>query len=160
MSKTYIAPCKYCDTRMGAPFDRDICPKCRQKPVKRGLSGELLAQLLSELRHNGYHGAAEKVAYALQYGELDSRVQGEPITVGLLDQVLDECCCWCSGCDQHAPCIDSHFRSIAMPEWRDGQPGCMECHKELHVGSHVVQTASLLYFCSGDCVRAHGKVKR
>lgn len=157
MRKNHIFPCKYCDTLQGAPFDRDICPKCRRKPVKRSLGGELLAQLLAEFRHNGNHSAAEQLASAIQYGEFESRVQAEPITVGLLDQILDECCCWHNGCDGHRR-LDGHIcsRHIAMPEWYDGQPGCMTCQKELEVGSQVVQNApSLLYFCSSDCATAH-----
>jgi hypothetical protein len=42
---------------------------------------------------------------------------------------------------------------ISMPEWRDGQPGCKKCLKELEVGARVFLSPGFLYYCAACAVK-------
>ena len=75
------------------------------QPVKAyKLEGGLLAGVLAELRHGGHHAAAEQIAYALKYGEVNaSRCYAqheEKVTAEVIDLILNECCCVHSGCGE------------------------------------------------------------
>lgn len=42
----------------------------------------------------------------------------------------------------------SQLTRMAMPEWKDGQPGCMRCLRELKVGSRVYQDKTFRIYCT------------
>jgi hypothetical protein len=48
---------------------------------------------------------------------------------------------------------------MKMPEWRDGQPGCMTCLREMEIGSRVFQDKKTNLIYCVPCVEKKGGVK-
>jgi hypothetical protein len=50
------------------------------------------------------------------------------------------------------PLDKSQLKRLAMLEWKDGQPGCMTCLRELKIGSPVYQDQKTFLIYCAPCV--------